>query len=385
VAYRFSTNNDVRFSMGTLDTYTMGPVTAALLIKRNAINAWGGLITISDGGGSTVLADLLEFDNTNHLAFWNGRSSSNDISGSTAGTITDTTGWWVVVVTWGGASSAPRYHWKPLGSGSWTHQSLSDSTGASSLAIATADRIIIGTDPGGSDDFSGDIVWAGIKKSNDADITVEGLDTTSWSTIQAYGFHWLAGFEASGTINDASGGGGNEVSRGGGITLVSDPSGWSWSGGSSPQSVSVTGKGSVAAFGTTTIVPGGITRSVSGRNSAASFGPVTASPGAVAVNVPGLSGGRVLGALTPSPGGTTILVAGRDSAATFGSLAVGGGLAVDVTGLGSAAAFGALTPSPGGTTIPVSGLASAAQLGSLATSGGEAPTFNPAVHGGKHR
>ena len=237
MAYRFDgTDDDVRFSPGAFTNYTAGPITAAALIKRNATGSWDGIITLLDaaGGDSSVLIDLLEIDNANHFAFWNGETTvsgtNGSIDGSTTGTLTDTANWYIVAVSWGGNGTAPKFHWKQLGAGSWTHQAIADGTGRNALQMTSSDRIIVGTDPTGADDLAADVVWAGMSKSNDADATIETLDTLDFADIEAYGFEWLVGFEASETQTDRTGGGGNEVSTSG-TTLVSDPSGWTWGGG----------------------------------------------------------------------------------------------------------------------------------------------------------
>lgn len=254
MAYRFdSADDDVRFTPGALTSYTMGPVTMAALINRNETSTWHGIVTILDAGGgdgsTPVLIDALEIDDTNHLSFWNGRGSpaSAEIAGAASTSFgTDTTNWFVVAVSWGGASTAPKFHWKQLSSGSWTHQAISDGTGQDCKPIVSADRIIIGTDPSGGDDFGGDVVWAGIVKSNVADATIENLDTLSFQTVVDFGWDWLVGFEASGTQTDRTGGGGDQASISG-TSLVSDPGSWDWTlgggGAVTPKKLSALGVG----------------------------------------------------------------------------------------------------------------------------------------------
>ena len=56
------------------------------------------------------------------------------------------------------------------------------------------------------------------------------LSPTDFSTWIAFGFDWLVGFEAAGTIVDrVTPGSGDETSRSG-VSLVADPPGWSWTG-----------------------------------------------------------------------------------------------------------------------------------------------------------
>jgi hypothetical protein len=235
MAYRFDgSDDDVRFSMGAFDGYTAGPISGAVLLKRNAASAWHGLICVYDATGAdsgNVGLDLIEYSNGNQLAFWNGKVGGAFIDGSSGTAVSDTSNWQIVGVSWNGASSAPRFHWK-VGAGSWNHASGADSTGSDANTFATADRIIVGTDPTDSDDLSGDVVCAGMIKANWADGDFEALDMSafsSWTAKFTGAGAWLVGFEASGALTDRTGNGGDEASRAG-TTLVSDPGGWSWAG-----------------------------------------------------------------------------------------------------------------------------------------------------------
>lgn len=148
-------------------------------------------------------------------------------------------------------------------------------------------------------------------------------------------------------------------------------------------SVPVTGRGSVAAYGTIGLA---VRFQIAGLGSAAAFGAVGASTSGGAQNVPvtGRGSAAAFGSLTPAPGGINVAVAGRGSAAAFGSaLRVNQRFAIP--GRGSAAAFGAVSVGSGGVVVPISGLGSAANFGAVTFDGGAAPTFNPAVHGGRYR
>lgn len=133
------------------------------------------------------------------------------------------------------------------------------------------------------------------------------------------------------------------------------------SSGGSPQNVSVSGLGSASAFGAPTAAPGGVNVSVSALASASAFGTPTIAPG-----------------------GTVVAVSGLGSASAFGSVVVDDQI-VSVSGLGSASAFGTPGVAVGNVNVPVTGLGSASQFGAITTDGGDAPTFSPAIHGGKHR
>lgn len=237
MAYRFDgSDDDVRFTMGTFDGYTAGDLSAAMLLKRNATGAWHGMLTINDAAGAasgTVLADVMEFSNGNVLAFWNGQVGGEMINGSTATTITDTTNWMIVGLSFDGGGTTPRFHWK-IGSGSWNHENITGTLGSADMAtMATADRIIVGTDPSGGDDLSADVACVGMIEAFWADADFEALSLTSfaaWETKFTGSGAWLIGFEDSGTQTDRTGNGGNEDTRSG-TTLVSDPPSWVWDAG----------------------------------------------------------------------------------------------------------------------------------------------------------
>lgn len=124
------------------------------------------------------------------------------------------------------------------------------------------------------------------------------------------------------------------------------------------QNVSVTGLASASAFGSPTIVPGG-----------------------VSVTMTGLASAQAFGTITPAPGGVTVEVTGLGSASAFGTPEAD--QTIHPTGLGSASAFGTPTIAVGNVNVPVTGLGSASQFGTVTLPGTE--TFDPAIHGGKHR
>jgi hypothetical protein len=166
----------------------------------------------------------------------------------------------------------------------------------------------------------------------------------------------------------------------------------------------VTGLGSAQAFGTVVAAPGGVTRSVSGLASAAGFGAeqfklafsvvglgsaqafgvptVTLGSTGSTVNVSGLASASSFGTVTPRPGGVTTVVTGLGSAQSFGSTRAN--QVQSVGGLTSAQTFGTITPTVGPVVVLIVGVGSAQAFGGTTTSGGTPPTFNPAVHGGRH-
>lgn len=140
---------------------------------------------------------------------------------------------------------------------------------------------------------------------------------------------------------------------------------------------------SAAAFG---VPQENIAFFVAGLGSAQAFGTVTASLGGTNQNVSatGLATAQAFGTPTPSPGGVTVTVTGLGSAKAFGVPQEN--IAFFVAGLGSAQAFGTITFTTGGVTISVTGLGSAQAFGfPTVTTPGGGPSFDPAIHGGRHR
>jgi hypothetical protein len=77
--------------------------------------------------------------------------------------------------------------------------------------------------------MNGDMVCAGVKKSDSTDLAVETLSRTSFTAWTGFGFEWLAGFQAAGSpvVNRSNPGTGDETARTS-VSLVSDPPGWVW-------------------------------------------------------------------------------------------------------------------------------------------------------------
>ena len=146
---------------------------------------------------------------------------------------------------------------------------------------------------------------------------------------------------------------------------------------SGPQTVSVAGKGSAAAYGAATPRPGGVARAVSGKTSAAAFGAVGVHT-TITTAIPGRGSAAAFGAVTPAPGNVNVTVTGKGTAASFGGLTLD--IAFFIAGLGSAAAFGAVNASTtgGAQNVLVSGKGSAAAFSSVVPAPGN---INVAVTG----
>jgi hypothetical protein len=353
---------------------------------------WGTLlivVKIAQSSGSWMSFLEKEHNNgTSHGGF--GRHSNNSpymayassLAENGAGLdITSADGWMVVAVTKATGTATPNLIKAPIG-GSVSSNAAGSTIG--DLSDSSNGRVRIG----GNDDWANMYV-AAVAAFHGVVLTttdVQGIaDAATTQSIADLNPTWLID-DSDAFATDLMGSGHDRTSITGTTDSADDPSGWVYGlggGGSSPQTVGVTGLGSAEAFGSVTAAPGGVTVAVPGLTSAADLGTVTAVPGGVSVAVTGLGSAEAFGTPTVAPGGTTIAVPGLDTAADFGAVSAGGGTNVAVPGLGTAADFGAVTVATGGTTIAVPGLDSAAAFGDITTSGGEAPTFHPAIHGGK--
>lgn len=90
--------------------------------------------------------------------------------------------WFVVAMSKGAGVDAPRFHAKPLGSGSWVHDT---SATAVTPPSATADRITFGRYPDGADDFFGRIAVAALFTSELSDGVIESIESNPTTAFLA--------------------------------------------------------------------------------------------------------------------------------------------------------------------------------------------------------
>lgn len=147
----------------------------------------------------------------------------------------------------------------------------------------------------------------------------------------------------------------------------------------------VVGLDSASAFGAASLAPGGIDVAAGGLASAGAFGDTSLAPGTALLSPSGLASASAFGAPTLSPGNVDLTISGLASASEFGVTAIGGGTTIPVAGLPSASAFGTPSWAVGNADLAVTGLGSSSEFGNATIDGGVPQTFNPAVHGGKHR
>lgn len=233
MAYRLTgTDPFFRCSIGAFNGYAMrnSAFSYAALLKRRSAGAWHGIYVVDDGAGTPANYSFpMEFNPSNQLAA--DLTTLNPFA-STA-TFNDTTNWMIVGLCWDGTTTAGHAIWRwKIGSGAWASEAVT-SPGANATTAGSGYRHLLGNEAGLVDDADFDIVCAGAIKSNLAQATFESLDMLSiatWDAVFTGAGAWLIGFDDISTRTDRTGNGGNEASRSSGITLVSDPPGWSWGG-----------------------------------------------------------------------------------------------------------------------------------------------------------
>lgn len=119
-----------------------------------------------------------------------------------------------------------------VGAGAWAaeNETAAQDT-AAPTTVGSGFRHLIGNEAALGDDANFDLVCIGAIKGALSQATFESLDQTAFSSWQAVftgANAWLLGFETISSQTDRTGNGGDELSRSAGITLVSDPAGWSW-------------------------------------------------------------------------------------------------------------------------------------------------------------
>lgn len=223
MAYRFNgTDPFLRLSIGPFNGINMenSSMSGAALLKRNAASAWHGIHTVDSGAGA-VYTYLDEFNPSNQLV-----GGPDGVTTSTQ-TYNDTTNWMIVGFTWDVVNWVWR--WK-IGAGAWGNESHARI--GRNIATATSSyRHIIGNEPGLGDDANFDLVCVGAISSSLTQSTFESLDMlniSTWDAVFTGSTAMLTGFDGIGTRSDRATGGANEINRSAGITLVSDPPGWSW-------------------------------------------------------------------------------------------------------------------------------------------------------------
>lgn len=225
MAYRFTgaSSSRVQFAVGPFNGYTFGAFTVAAYVKRASTTDFPSFVFFSNAAGGT---NKFEF---------NAQGGSTGLKVSLTGEVhnygisADTTNWWLVAATCAGTGQPVRFH---VHNGtSWVHGNQSGGVATLGTAAIGATDLLFVSAPGpwGGEYMNGDIVCAGVKKSDSTDLTVETLSRTVFSSWSGFGFEWLAGFETASSpiVNRTTPGTGDETARTS-VSLVADPPGWVW-------------------------------------------------------------------------------------------------------------------------------------------------------------
>lgn len=224
----------IRASIGAFSGYSWAnnPHSGASLFKRNVASAWSGCHVIDDGA-TTDRCYPLEINPSNQAEV-----GHSGLTWTSTQTFNDTTNWIILGHTWSGAANSWTYRWK-IGAGAWSNEVESSNNSVGTETIGSGYRHLIGNNSGLTDDNSWDWVCTGHIKSNLSQASFESLDMLSistWDAVFTGAGAWLLDGESTGTRTDRTGNGGNEVSRSAaGLSLVSDPPGWSWGAAAAPD------------------------------------------------------------------------------------------------------------------------------------------------------
>jgi hypothetical protein len=223
MAYRFNgSSNYVQFASSPF-VGTVSALTIAAFFKRGSTADAYKIAFVNSALSQHLVGSSIE-SNGPYL-----RSGAGGNAANFNQSLSSTSLWYLLVLTWAGGAAAPRSH---LHNGtSWSHINPL-SGGAGNTTIGGTDRLYVGGPPAWGVSFNGDMVCAGIKKADSADLQVETLSRTAFSAWTAFGFDWLIGFDTSlqsaGVLQDqATPGTGDQIAISG-TSVVSDPPGWSW-------------------------------------------------------------------------------------------------------------------------------------------------------------
>jgi hypothetical protein len=217
-----------RASIGAFNGYAFrnSALSGATLFKRLSTGSWHGLHAI-DNGSTGNYSYMYEFNPSDQIAA--DMTTANPFS-STA-TFADSTNWIIMGFTWTGGTSAGNWVWRyKIGAGAWSSENETN-PGSNATTAGSGYRHLIGNEAGLLDDTNTDFCCVGLIKSNLSQASFESLNMTaftSWQSVFTGAGAALWGFETIASQTDRAGNGANESSRSGGITLVSDPPGWSW-------------------------------------------------------------------------------------------------------------------------------------------------------------
>jgi hypothetical protein len=231
MAYSLNGNNaKIDFSIGNLVGVDGGPISVASLVKLGDASN-GALAHIVNSSGAAGVLFVETFGTLNYGV----NTIARPISSANLSSLGVIGNWAVLGASKVDVSGNPTGHYGVLGS-ALTHftatASLTD-VGVGSAADSTF-KIRIGQFLNSASEFiNGEFAVDAIWKRVLSNAEWDSLSTGDYTTWQALNPDWMVEYTGIGSRSDATGGGGNELSRTGtpAISLVADPAGFFGSGG----------------------------------------------------------------------------------------------------------------------------------------------------------
>jgi hypothetical protein len=212
------TDDEIIFSLGGAG-FVMGPGTMAAIVK--VVGDPLDYVSIFQVGSSTAARNALYRDSTERLTGLYSTAES-DVA---AITLQEANNWQLIAVTKASGTVAARGHRYVYDSTTWTH---SDSASAVADSSTPTTSLTIGDRPGAANNWSGNILIAGVWNTVLSDSAIEALitGTQAWvdaAPLEAWRLDTMSAISSFGTSGTA-----DETSRSG-TTLDTGnaPAGWS--------------------------------------------------------------------------------------------------------------------------------------------------------------
>jgi len=204
-------NSHVDFSIGNAANVSNGAFTMMVLWLTPASSLNSGLTSVLNSGTERRAFGM----DTAHLF------GDNDFS-SGFGTLTASHWYWLALTKPAGSAHF-RCHLRDYTTGgAWSHGEAVGAINQTDPGTSNSLQVGAGTSFASS---AGDVAVAGVWTSELADLTIEALGTSALKDFMAGNPQWAARFMLSAptSIQDLTGGGGNETGRTGTITASADP------------------------------------------------------------------------------------------------------------------------------------------------------------------
>lgn len=212
------TADGVTLSLGALGV-AFGPSTVAIIADQTADAVVQKEPFYAGAATTGATRWILRHETTGGVGIQLGASTA------TAPTCTWRGGWRLIAVTKATGTVAPRFHQYDYGAGTWTHENAAGTLGNSGIPATSA---TIGSRPGGTNAFNGDIEIAGVWDVAMTDDQVEALafSLSPWFAAQPKGLWLLDQAATTQSVPDISGGGANQSALSGTAVATNHPPVW---------------------------------------------------------------------------------------------------------------------------------------------------------------